>query len=70
MFGAGLRSPESRSLELPRARLLTRTQRFWHLGAALVSAPFLFILFEELGALVHLVSPRWQDAKLIAFDHC
>jgi membrane-associated phospholipid phosphatase len=22
-----------------------------------------------LGVLVHLVSPRWQDAKLIAFDH-
>jgi len=33
--------------------------------------PHLFFLFcfEEMGKLVHLVSPLWQDAKLIAFDH-
>ncbi|HEX4546158.1 MAG TPA: phosphatase PAP2 family protein [Candidatus Acidoferrum sp.] len=33
--------------------------------------PHLFFLFcfEELRKLVHLVSPDWQDAKLIAFDH-
>lgn len=37
--------------------------RFWY--------PHLFFLFcfEELGALVHLIQPSWQDAKLIAFDH-
>ncbi len=37
--------------------------RFWY--------PHLFFLFcfEELGRLVHLVQPGWQDAKLIAFDH-
>ncbi len=28
---------------------------------------FLFC-FEELGRLVHLISPGWQDARLIAFD--
>jgi membrane-associated phospholipid phosphatase len=33
--------------------------------------PHLYFLFcfEELGRLVHLVQPGWQDAKLIAFDH-
>jgi len=33
--------------------------------------PHLFFLFcfEEMGRLVHLVDPSWQDAKLIAFDH-
>jgi len=36
--------------------------RFWY--------PHLFFLFcfEEMSKLVHLVSPGWQDAKLIAFD--
>jgi membrane-associated phospholipid phosphatase len=33
--------------------------------------PHLYFLFcfEELGRLVHLVQPGWQDAKLIAFDY-
>jgi membrane-associated phospholipid phosphatase len=33
--------------------------------------PHLFFIFcfEEMGKLVHLVTPAWQDAKLIAFDH-
>jgi membrane-associated phospholipid phosphatase len=37
--------------------------RYWY--------PHLFFLFcfEELARLVHLVSPGWQDAKLIAFDY-
>lgn len=45
---------------------LTRWCHFWRHWY-----PHLFFLFcfEELGRLVHLVSPRWQDAKLIAFDH-
>jgi len=32
--------------------------------------PHLFFVFcfEELGKLVHLISPGWQDAKLVAFD--
>jgi membrane-associated phospholipid phosphatase len=40
--------------------------RFWRCWY-----PHLFFLFcfEELGRLVHLVQPGWQDAKLIAFDH-
>ena len=47
----------------------TWTQRFWHFWRHWYPHLFFLFCFEELGALVHLVSPRWQDAKLIAFDH-
>ncbi len=47
----------------------TVTQRFWHFWRHWYPHLFFLFCFEELGALVHLVSPRWQDAKLIAFDH-
>jgi len=50
-------------------RSLTLTQRFWHFWRHWYPHLFFLFCFEELGALVHLVSPRWQDAKLIAFDH-
>src|SRR5216683_3554604 len=44
-------------------------QRFWHFWRHWYPHLFFLFCFEELGALVHLVSRRWQDAKLIAFDH-
>lgn len=47
----------------------TFAQRFWHFWRHWYPHLFFLFCFEELGALVHLVSPRWQDAKLIAFDH-
>ena len=47
----------------------TATQRFWHFWRHWYPHLFFLFCFEELGALVHLVSPRWQDAKLIAFDY-
>ncbi len=47
----------------------TLTQRFWHFWRHWYPHLFFLFCFEELGELVHLVSPRWQDAKLIAFDH-
>ena len=47
----------------------TLAQRFWHFSRHWYPHLFFLFCFEELGALVHLVSPRWQDAKLIAFDH-
>jgi membrane-associated phospholipid phosphatase len=46
----------------------TGTRRFWHFWRHWYPHLFFLFCFEELGALVHLVSPRWQDAKLIAFD--
>jgi membrane-associated phospholipid phosphatase len=45
------------------------TRRFWHFWRHWYPHLFFLFCFEELGALAHLVSPRWQDAKLIAFDH-
>jgi len=47
----------------------TFRQRFWHFWRHWYPHLFFLFCFEELGVLVHLVSPRWQDAKLIAFDH-
>ena len=47
----------------------TFTQRFWHFWRHWYPHLFFLFCFEELGQLVHLVQPGWQDAKLIAFDH-
>jgi len=47
----------------------TFTQRFWHFWRHWYPHLFFLFCFEELGRLVHLVQPGWQDAKLIAFDH-
>jgi membrane-associated phospholipid phosphatase len=47
----------------------TATQKFWHFCRHWYPHLFFLFCFEEMGRLVHLVSPRWQDAKLIAFDH-
>lgn len=43
--------------------------RFWHFWRHWYPHLFFLFCFEELGRLVHLVQPGWQDAKLIAFDH-
>jgi membrane-associated phospholipid phosphatase len=44
-------------------------QRFWHFWRHWYPHLYFLFCFEELGRLVHLVEPGWQDAKLIAFDH-
>lgn len=51
--------------------LATRTfaQKFWHFWRHWYPHLFFLFCFEELGSLVHLIVPRWQDATLIAFDH-
>jgi membrane-associated phospholipid phosphatase len=46
----------------------TFTQKFWHFWRHWYPHLFFLFCFEELGLLVHLVQPGWQDAKLIAFD--
>ena len=56
------------SFDTSKKRSRTLTQRFWHFSRHWYPHLFFLFCFEELGALVHLVSPRWQDAKLIAFD--
>ncbi len=47
---------------------LTRSMKFWHFWRHWYPHLFFLFCFEELGKLVHLVTPGWQDAKLIAFD--
>ncbi len=49
--------------------LPTFSERFWHFWRHWYPHLFFLFCFEELGRLVHLVQPGWQDAKLIAFDH-
>ena len=45
------------------------TSKFLHFWRHWYPHLFFLFCFEELGRLVHLVSPNWQDAKLIAADH-
>ena len=45
------------------------TKRFWHFWRHWYPHLFFLFCFEELGHLIHLFSPQWHDAKLIAFDH-
>jgi membrane-associated phospholipid phosphatase len=65
----GARTTPSARLGGSKNRYATFAQRFWHFWRHWYPHLFFLFCFEELGALVHLVSPRWQDAKLIAMDH-
>lgn len=47
----------------------TFLQRFCHFWRHWYPHLFFLFCFEELGRLVHLVTPGWQDAKLIAADY-
>jgi len=42
--------------------------RFWHFWRHWYPHLFFLFCFEEMGRLVHLVNPGWEDAKLIALD--
>src|SRR4029077_20551795 len=66
--GPGRKAPSAR-LGAGRNGCPTFTQRFWHFWRHWYPHLFFLFCFEEMSVLVHLVSPRWQDAKLIAFDH-
>jgi membrane-associated phospholipid phosphatase len=46
----------------------TYSQKFLHFWRHWYPHLFFLFCFEELAHLVHLISPRWQDARLIAFD--
>ena len=55
--------------EVSAREFATFKQKFWHFWRHWYPHLFFLFCFEELGYLMRLVSPRWQDAKLIAFDH-
>jgi membrane-associated phospholipid phosphatase len=44
-------------------------KKLWHFWRHWYPHLFFLFCFEELGQLVHLISPGWNDGKLIAFDH-
>jgi len=47
----------------------TSAQKFWHFWRHWYPHLFFLFCFEELAKLVHLVTPGWKDAKLIAADY-
>ena len=47
----------------------TFSPKFWHFWRHWYPHLFFLFCFEELGKLVHLVTPGWRDAKLIAADY-
>ncbi len=49
--------------------LIAVFEKFWHFWRHWYPHLFFLFCFEELGKLVHLVTPGWQDAKLIAADY-
>jgi hypothetical protein len=59
----------SRQLQSGPLEAFTFEQKFWHFWRHWYPHLFFLFCFEELGKLVHLVSPGWQDARLIAADY-
>ena len=66
----------ARAGEVPSAALgvhgnvgLTAGQRFLHFWRHWYPHLFFLFCFEEMAKLVHLFTPGWEDAKLMAFDH-
>ncbi len=64
----GLCRTGARSAERSGQTGKTFTSKFWHFWRHWYPHLFFLFCFEELGKLVHLVNPGWEDAKLIAFD--
>jgi len=60
---------EAKAAEVARWSGETFSARGWHFWRHWYPHLFFLFCFEELGWLVHLVQPEWQDARLIAFDH-
>jgi membrane-associated phospholipid phosphatase len=60
---------EARSAEQSRVQGESLAGRWWHFWRHWYPHLFFLFCFEELAQLMTLVTPKWQDAKLIAFDH-
>src|SRR5580704_5741103 len=73
-FGEQARTQTGGSLSFNLAQTRRGTDRsvrptFWHFWRHWYQHLYFLFCFEELGRLVHLVQPGWQDAKLVALDH-
>jgi membrane-associated phospholipid phosphatase len=60
---------EARSAARKRVHGPSFAARWWHYWRHWYPHLFFLYCFEELGNLMTLVTPAWQDSKLIAFDH-
>ena len=56
------------AVNAPCATSSPLSQRCWHFWRHWYPHLFFLFCFEELAHLVHLITPGWQDAKLIAAD--
>lgn len=65
---AGLCRVQQRSAMRAALRGERWTTKWWHFWRYWYPHVFFLFCFEELGQLVHLFNPVWQDAKLIAFE--
>jgi len=59
---------EARMAESANRQCENFSSKFWHFWRHWYPHLFFLFCFEELAKLVHLITPGWQDAKLIAFD--
>src|ERR1700674_1726818 len=60
---------EARAANHARRNGETFSARWWHFWRHWYPHLFFLFCFEELAQLMTLVTPNWQDAKLITFDH-
>jgi membrane-associated phospholipid phosphatase len=60
---------QARSAEHSRVQGESFAGLWWHFWRHWYPHLFFLFCFEELAHLMTLVTPNWQDAKLIAFDH-
>jgi membrane-associated phospholipid phosphatase len=60
---------QARSAEQCRGAKPTAAALWWHFWRHWYPHLFFLFCFEELARLMTLVTPNWQDSKLIAFDH-
>jgi membrane-associated phospholipid phosphatase len=65
----GLCGVQRRVAEAAHPTKTSFSWRFWHFWRYWYPHLFFLFCFEELGRLVHLVIPGWQDAKLITADY-
>lgn len=64
----GVRNNEVRR-RIDRNVCPTNAEKFWHFWRHWYPHLFFLFCFEELGKFMHLITPGWQDAKLIAADY-
>lgn len=60
---------QARSARQAGVRGISFSARWWHFWRYWYPHLFFLFCFEELAHLMTLITPHWQDAKLMAFDY-